>query len=80
MDISVNIHHFKLKLSVCNHNILPEGSVSQHFDLGLNYCAPGTAYIEDICFIMGITVYEIYIFLVIYLVFSPRGIMFPSCI
>ena len=32
MDISVNIHYFKLKCSVYNHNIILEGSVSQHFD------------------------------------------------
>ena len=37
MDISVNIHHFKLKFSVCNHNIILKGSVSQNIDLGLSY-------------------------------------------
>ena len=37
MDISVNIHHFKVKFSVCNHNIPLEGSVSQNFDLGLSF-------------------------------------------
>ena len=34
MNISVNIHPFDPKLSVCNPNILLEGSMSQNFDLG----------------------------------------------
>ena len=33
MDISVNIHYFKLKFSVFDQNILLEGSMSQRFDL-----------------------------------------------
>ena len=37
MDISVNIHHFIVTFSVCNHNILLEGRVSQNYDLGLSY-------------------------------------------
>ena len=36
MIISVNIYYYELKLSVCNHNIIHEGSVSQNFDLGLS--------------------------------------------
>ena len=37
MDISVNIHHFIVTFSVCNHNILLEGSVSQNYDFGLSF-------------------------------------------
>ena len=35
MDISVSIHDFDPKLSVCDHNIPLEGSLSQNFDFGL---------------------------------------------
>ena len=37
MDISVAIYHFKLKFAVCIHKVLPEGSTSQNFDLGLSF-------------------------------------------
>ena len=37
MDISVAIYYFKLKFSVCIHMVLPEGIVSQNFDLGLSF-------------------------------------------
>ena len=36
MDISVAIYYFKLNFSVYIHKVLPEGSVSQNFDLGLS--------------------------------------------
>ena len=35
MDISVNVHYFKLKFRVCHHNNLLEESVSQNFDFDL---------------------------------------------
>ena len=34
MDISLAIHHFNLKSSVCIHKVLLQGSVSQTFILG----------------------------------------------
>ena len=37
MDISVAIYHFKLTFSVCIHKVLPKGSVSENFDLGLSF-------------------------------------------
>ena len=37
MDISVNIYIIKLKFSVCMLKVLPEGSVSQNFDLGPSF-------------------------------------------
>ena len=37
MDISVNIHYFQLNFSVCNQNILLEGSVSQNCYLGPSF-------------------------------------------
>ena len=37
MDISVAIYYFKPKFSVCIHKVIPKGSVSQNFDLGLSF-------------------------------------------
>ena len=37
MDFSVNMHYFKPEFSVCNHNILLQGSVFQDFDLGPSF-------------------------------------------
>ena len=37
MDISVAIYHFMLTFSGCIHKVLPGGSVSQNFDLGLGF-------------------------------------------
>ena len=38
MDISVTIQVILLKLSMCDPNILLEGSMSQNFDLGYSFC------------------------------------------
>ena len=37
MDISVATYHFKLKFSVCIYKVVPEGRVSQNFDVGLSF-------------------------------------------
>ena len=37
MDISVTIHSFELKFSVCNPNILPDGRLSQNSELGPSF-------------------------------------------